>query len=96
MQTGPVSKSSKGWELVVLADGSLSCENCNLGCDDIDIVYGILKKQYEKRMRKSHVHISYDNWSGVFIMHIPGYKSRKGDELIREIFTFLSNEDKKT
>jgi hypothetical protein len=94
MQAGLISKSSNGWELVVLAEGSLSCENFNMGCDDIDIVYSMLKKQYEKRMRKFHIHVSYDNWSGVFIMHIPGYKSRKGDALIREIYTFLSNENK--
>jgi len=95
MQAGPISKSSNGWELKVLADGSLSCDNFNLGCDDIDTVYCILKKRFEKKMKKAHVFVSYDNWSGVFIMHIPGFYSPKGDKLIKEIFTFLSNEDNK-
>ena len=94
MQAGPISKSSNGWELKVLADGSLSCDNFNLGCDDIDTVYCVLKKQFEKRMKKAHIYVSYDNWSGVFIMHIPGFKSPKGDELIREIYAFLSKENK--
>ena len=92
VKPGPISKSSNGWELKVLADGSLSCDNFNLGCDDIDTVYGMLKKRFEKRMKKAHVHVSYDNWSGVFIMHIPGFQSTKGDDLIREIYAFLSKE----
>ncbi len=45
-------------------------------------------------MKKAHIYVSYDNWSGVFIMHIPGFKSPKGDELIREIYAFLSKENK--
>ena len=94
MKAEPISKSSNGWELKVLADGSLSCDNFNLGCDDIDIVYCTLKNQFEKRMKEAHIYVSYDNWSGVFIMHIPGFKSQKGDELIREIYSFLSNENK--
>ncbi len=48
MQAGPISKSSNGWELKVLADGSLSCDNFNLGCDDIDTVYCVLKKILRK------------------------------------------------
>jgi hypothetical protein len=94
VKPGPISKSSNGWELKVLADGSLSCDNFNLGCDDIDTVYCTLRKQFEKRMKKAHIHVSFDNWSGVFIMHIPGFYSQKGDDLIREIYAFLSNEDK--
>ena len=94
MMAGRISKSSNGWQLFVIADGSLSCENFNLGCDDIDTVDSMLKKQYEKRMREAHVIVSYDNWSGVYIMHDVGYKSQKSDELIREIFTFLSNINK--
>ena len=90
MKQKQVVKSVNGWELVTNADGSLSCENINLGSDDIRKIEEILKPGFSEKMKKYHVYISYDNWSGVYIMHLPGLKSRKGDALIKEIYAFLS------
>ena len=90
MKQKQVVKSVNGWKLVTNADGSLSCENINLGSDDIRKIEEILKPGFSEKMKKYHVYISYDNWSGVYIMHLPGFKSRKGDALIKEIYAFLS------
>lgn len=90
MKQKQVVKSVNGWELATIADGSLSCENINLGSDDIRKIEEILKPGFSEKMKKYHVYISYDNWSGVYIMHLPGLKSRKGDALIKEIYAFLS------
>ena len=84
-----VSKSENGWELRIIADGSLSCENPKLGEDDISVVEKMLLPEFGERM-KSHVFVSCDNWSGVFIMHLPGQQNTDSDNLIREIFDWLS------
>ena len=40
-------------------------------------------------MKAEHVFVSWDNWSGVFIMHIPGKQTRNSDGLIKEIYERL-------
>ena len=87
---GLISKSDNGWELHRINDGSLSCENPKLGSDDIDGIEKILMPKFGEWMEKERVFVSYDNWSGVFIMHMPKLKTQNSDELISQIFEFLS------
>lgn len=86
-------KSANGWELAKIASGSLSCENFNLGPDDINRIEELLKPGFLERMKETHVCVSYDNWSGVFINPLPGFESRRADALIKEIYAFLSETD---
>ena len=85
----PESKNTKGWELHRIADGSLSCENFSLDCDDIDAIESILNPVFGKRLKEAHIMVSYDNWSGVFIMEMPGPKTMEAERLIKEIYDFL-------
>lgn len=87
---GLISKSENGWELFRISDKSLSCENSKLNEDDIDHIEKILKPEFGDRMKKETVFVSYDNWSGVFIMSMAKSKTKDSDELIKEIFEFLS------
>ena len=85
----PESNNIKGWELHRIADGNLSCENFSLNCDDIDRIERTLKPVFGERMKKAHIMVSYDNWSGVYIMHMPGTRTKEAERLIGEIYDFL-------
>lgn len=86
-------KNENGWELCTLANGHLSCDNFNLTADDIDRVEELLRPKYGKIMKKEHIMVSYDNWSGIFIMQMPGCKTDTSDDIINEIYAFLSDPD---
>ena len=85
-----ISKSNNGWELHTVADGSLSCDNSKLSSDDIEIVEKMIMPEFGERMKKEHVFVSWDNWSGVFIMALPGLNTDDSDKLITEIFERLA------
>ena len=51
MKQKQVVKSVNGWELATIADGSLSCENINLGSDDIRKIEEILKPGFSEKMK---------------------------------------------
>ena len=87
---GIISKSNNGWELHTVANGSLSCENSKLDSNDIDVVEKMIMLEFGERMKKEHVFISWDCWSGVFIMALPGLNTDKSDKLIKEIFERLA------
>lgn len=87
---GIISKSNNGWELHTVANGSLSCENSKLNSNDIDVVEIMILPEFGERMKKEHVFISWDCWSGVFIMALPGLNTDKSDKLIKEIFERLA------
>ncbi|MBR4915163.1 MAG: hypothetical protein IKZ42_07795 [Clostridiales bacterium] len=87
---GIISKSTNGWELHTVADGSLSCDNFKLSSDDIEIVEEMIMSEFGERMKKEHVFISWDCWSGVFIMALPGSNTDNSDKLIKEIFERLA------
>ncbi|PWJ69610.1 hypothetical protein B0O40_1981 [Ruminococcaceae bacterium R-25] len=84
-----ISKSNNGWELHTVSNGSLSCENSKLDSNDIDIVEKKILPEYGERMKKEHVFVSWDNWSGVFIMALPGLHTDNSDKLIKELFERL-------
>lgn len=87
---GIISKSDNGWELHTVANGSLSCENSKLDSNDIDVVEKMILPEFGERMKKEHVFVSWDNWSGVFIMALPGLNTDNSDKLIKEIFERLA------
>ena len=88
-----ISRSANGWKLIRIANGCLSCENSDLDTDDIRRVEEKLKPRYKKAMQEYNVFVSYDNWSGVFIMQMPGFEYPKADRLIEDIYAFLSDID---
>ena len=85
-----ISKSDNGWELHTVANGSLSCENSKLDSNDIDVVEKMIMLEFGERMKKEHVFISWDCWSGVFIMALPGSNTDNSDKLIKEIYERLA------
>lgn len=85
-----ISKSDNGWELHTVANGSLSCENSKLDSNDIDVVEKMILPEFGERMKKEHVFVSWDNWSGVFIMALPGLNTDTSDKLIKEIYERLA------
>ncbi len=86
-------KSENGWELCRIANEHLSCDNFCLKSEDIDRIEQVLQPKFGDRMKKEHVSVSYDNWSGVFIMQMPGFNTDSSDGLISEIYEFLSQND---
>lgn len=90
---GIISKSDNGWELHTVANGSLSCENSKLDSNDIDVVEKMILPEFGERMKKEHVFVSWDNWSGVFIMALPGLNTDTSDKLIKEIYEWLAEND---
>ena len=88
-----ISKSNNGWELHTVANGSLSCENSKLDSNDIDVVEKMILPEFGERMKKEHVFVSWDNWSGVFIMALPGLNTDTSDKLIKEIYEWLAEND---
>ena len=86
-----LGKSKNGWELHTIANGHLSCENSNLLPDDIDVIEQILRPKFVDIMKKEDIMVSYDNWSGVFIMQNVGMKTGSSDTVIKEIYEFLAN-----
>lgn len=90
---GIISKSDNGWELHTVANGSLSCDNSKLDSNDIDVVEKMILPEFGERMKKEHVFVSWDNWSGVFIMALPGLNTDTSDKLIKEIYEWLAEND---
>ena len=88
-----ISKSNNGWELHTVANGSLSCDNSKLDSNDIDVVEKMILPEFGERMKKEHVFVSWDNWSGVFIMALPGLNTDTSDKLIKEIYEWLAEND---
>ena len=88
-----ISKSDNGWELHTVANGSLSCENSKLDSNDIDVVEKMILPEFGERMKKEHVIVSWDNWSGVFMMALPGLNTDTSDKLIKEIYEWLAEND---
>ena len=90
---GAVSNDLSGWKLSIIADGSLSCENPNLNENDISTVMKTVQSKFGERMKEENVFVSYDNWSGVYFMAIPGKSTQKTDKLIKDIYEFLIEQE---
>jgi hypothetical protein len=90
---GAVSNDLSGWKLSKIVDGSLSCENPNLNENDISTVMKTVQSKFGERMKEENVFVSYDNWSGVYFMAIPGKSTQKSDKLIKDIYEFLIEQE---
>ena len=90
---GAVSNDLSGWKLYKIADGSLSCENPNLNENDISTVMETVQSKFGERMKEENVFVSYDNWSGVYLMAIPGKSTQKSDKLVKDIYEFLIEQE---
>ena len=44
-------------------------------------------------MKEENVFVSYDNWSGVYLMAIPGKSTQKSDKLVKDIYEFLNEQE---
>ena len=86
---GAVSNDISGWKLCKIANGSLSCENPKLNENDISKVMETVHSKFGERMKEENVFVSYDNWSGVYLMAIPGKSTQKSDKLIKDIYELL-------
>lgn len=88
-----LAKSSNGWELHTIANGRLSCEHFNLMPDDIERIEKMLQSKFEDSMKNEHIMVSYDNWSGIFIMQMSMVQTYSSDDVIKKIYDFLLNSD---
>lgn len=89
-----VMKSNNGWQLQTIANGHLSCEHFDLVPDDIDRIEQKLLPEFGDLMKKERIIVSYDNSSGIFIMQMPGVNTDSSDNVIKEIYNYLSGSDK--
>ena len=90
---GAVSNDLSGWKLCKIANGSLSCENPKLNENDISTVMETVQSKFGERMKDENVFVSYDNWSGVYLMAIPGKSTLKSDKLVKDIYEFLIEQE---
>ncbi len=88
-----IAKSENGWELHTIANGRLSCDNFDLETSDIDWVESRIRQKFGKRLDEEKIMVSWDNWSGIFIMQMPGIDTDSSDALIRKIYKFLACDD---
>lgn len=88
-----IEKSKNGWELCTISNDKLSCDNFNLEATDIDRVESSILQKFGSIIKEEGIMVSWDNWSGIFIMQMPGINTDSSDFLIREIYEFLANSD---
>ncbi|MBD5146499.1 MAG: hypothetical protein HDT21_11425 [Ruminococcus sp.] len=87
------------WNIFELANGHLSCENISLGSQDIDKIEEIIEKHFGAGiLRRRKIYVSYDCWSGVYIMPVWYGVSEEirsdSDEFVKEIYEFLKASEK--
>ena len=87
-----IAKSKNGWELHTIANGKLSCENFNIeSTEEIAEVEHRIQQKFGDILKKEGIFVGWDNWSGTYIMQIPGKNTESSDEIIKEIYEFLSD-----
>ena len=79
---------SNKWELTKIANGHLSCENSELDDSSIDEIERIILNKFGNIIKEENITVSYDNWSGIFIMQI-GANTHSSDLLIKKIYDYL-------
>ena len=80
----------KGWELITVGNGKISCDNFDKDCSDIDEIKRLLKSRFGNQIEEEHIMISYDCWSGVFIMLNVGFHNvESSNKLIGNIYEYL-------
>lgn len=82
------------WKIYISANGELSIENASKSEIDIENIENNLKQRFADRLRVEHIMISWDCWSGIFIMQNVGFEYTKSTELLlQEIYDFLRLDD---
>lgn len=77
----------------------MSCENSSLEASDINKIEEIIENRFGAGiLRRRKILLSWDCWSGVFIMHMPlpslsEESMSESDEFIKEIYEFLKNSE---
>ena len=86
-----ISKNKNGWVLHTITDGSLACDNDKISKEEFVVIEKSILSEFEDRMKKEHVIIDWDEWSGYIITRVFWEKkTEKSDELIKEIYEYLS------
>ncbi len=90
-----IAKSENGWELHTISNGKLSCEKFDLDASktDIDRIENDIRQKFGSIIAEERIMVSWDNWSGIFIMQMPGMLTDSSDVVIREIYKFLACAD---
>lgn len=90
-----ISKSENGWELHTITNGKLSCEKFDLEAtaEDIDRVQSTIEQKFRSIIKEEGIIVSWDNWSGIFIMQMSGMNTTSSNDLIKEIYEFLAESD---
>lgn len=84
------------WKLFKIANGHLSCENLDLESTDIEEVEYIIENHFGAGiLRRREILVSWDCWSGVFIMSssLSEEGMSEGDEFVKEIYEFLNGSE---
>ena len=89
-----IDKNENGWELHRISNGKLSCENYSLeSSDDIEKVRSCIQQKFGDILKEEGIIVSWDNWSGTYIMQMPGMDTDSSELVIKEIYEFLSGEE---
>lgn len=89
-----IDKSENGWELHRISNGKLSCENYSIeSVDDIEMVRNRIQHKFGHVINEEGIIVSWDNWSGTYIMQMPGMDTDSSELVIKEIYKFLSGEE---
>ena len=90
-----IAKSENGWELHTINNGKFSCEKLDLDASisDIDRVESYIRQKFGNIIDEEGIIVSWDNWSGIFIMQMPDMNTDSSDAIIREIYKFLACDD---
>lgn len=87
-----IAKSKNGWELHTIEDGKLSCENfCMESSEEIVQVEHLIQQNFGNIMKEEGIIVGWDNWSGTYIMQMPGKNTDSSNEVIREIYESLAD-----
>ena len=87
-----IAKSKNGWELHTIANGKLSCENFNIESSEENAeVEHWIQQKFGDILNKEGIFVGWDNWSGTYIMQMPGKNTESSDKIIREIYEFLAD-----
>lgn len=90
-----IAKSENGWELHTIINGKLSCDKFDLDASkaDIDRVENDIRQKFGNIIDAEGIIVSWDNWSGTYIMQMPGMDTDSSELVIKEIYKFLSGEE---
>ena len=90
-----IAKSENGWELHTINNGKMSCEKFDLevSLSDINKIKSYIRQKFGNIIDEEGIIVSWDNWSGIFVMQMPGMNTNSSDDIIRQIYKLLAYED---